>query len=82
MSLQPLSRISLIPSLDIHPSFDEGQSNRGGVPSEIERGTRAVVTTAEKPRGNARVPRRRSAARHEGDDDISDVSVEVLPTRS
>jgi len=49
MSLRPLSRISPIPNSDIHPSFDEGQSNRGGVPSEIERDTRAVATTPETP---------------------------------
>jgi hypothetical protein len=82
MSLRPLLRISPVPSSDIHPSFDEGQSNCGGVPSEIERGTRAVATTLEMPRGVARVPRRGLAARHEGDDDVSGVSVEVLPTRS
>ena len=78
MSLRPLSRISPIPSSDIHPSFDEGQSNRGGVPSEIKRGTRAGATTAEMLRGVARVQHRGLSARHEGDDDVSGVSVEIL----
>ncbi len=47
MSLRSLSRISPILISGIHPSLDESQSDRGGVPPEIERGTRAVATVPD-----------------------------------
>jgi hypothetical protein len=79
MSLRPLVASCRFRSR-VFTSRDEGQSDREGVPPEIERGTRAVVTVPEVPRDDARVARRAFAG-HEGDDDVDGLSVKVLPTR-